>query len=424
MKEFKVLLILLFLVYNTSIGYSKRPHIQETEHRSYHFVNSTHTANKFRFNGEYGLWVQESNDQMTVHWITVEPDSGFLIVLNNDRQIDEYTTPLSQSHKVTFNKPRSKMVTIRYGSLRNTWDKHETVIYFEEKRPKAIFTNVDSIYVLGDLHGYFDNLVQLLTNAKMIDSDLNWTANKKHLIALGDLFDRGHNVTKTLWFLYKLERQAEKAGGRVHILLGNHEIMTFLDDVRYLSSKEKLIATTHNTRYSKLFDLHDSILGKWLGSKPGLIKIDKILFAHGGVTPEYKDYSVQAFNDSLHTYLYEDIFTQLLQDSVEIGEADTLLFARRLLFFFDENSVFWHRGYVQTDTLKNELKSVLKKFKSNFHVVAHTPVNTIHEKYDGKIIATDMNRPISEMLLLVRYKKNKYKRYKYQTDGGLISLKP
>ncbi|MFQ5769647.1 MAG: metallophosphoesterase, partial [bacterium] len=264
---FSIVLNLIVLFYGHSSGYANRPELEQSNYTKSAKVH-TLQPEKINLSGEYGLWVQEINKQIEVHWITAKPDSGFLKVMRQDKLLYEFVTPVSQSHNVTYDKPKGDFVTLQYGSLNNIRDKHETVIYFKEKRPKSNFNKVDSIYVLGDIHGEFDNLVQLLSNAKVVDADLNWIANKKHLVALGDLFDRGQDVTKTLWFLYKLEKQADRAGGKVHILLGNHEIMTFSNDLRYLSAKENLIATMHQTQYAKMFDVHHSVLGKWLASKP------------------------------------------------------------------------------------------------------------------------------------------------------------
>ena len=71
---------------------------------------------------------------------------------------------------------------------------------------------------------------------------------------------------------------------------------------------------------------------------------------------------------------------------------DSIRFYRRLAFFYGGNSLFWHRGYVQSDTLQQDLKKILNEFKSNVLVVAHTPVLTISELYEGKIIAVDLSK--------------------------------
>jgi len=381
-------------------------------------------STKFKFNGEYGLWVREHENQIEVNWITSEEDSGFLEVLKNESQLHSFTTDSAKSHRATFQADKESVYTLHYGSLSDQADRHETVIELNKKetKTKSVFTKIDSIYVLGDIHGRFDILIKLLQNARVIDSNLNWIANQKHLVALGDIFDRGHDVTRTVWFLYKLERQAKEQGGRVHLVLGNHEIMTFGNDLRYLSGKEKLIANLHNISYSEMYSPSHSILGKWLAQKPGIIKINKALFAHGGIAPEYNVFSIQAFNDSLRTFLQEDVFNYLLQDSIPTALIDSLQFYRRLAFFYSSNSVFWYRAYVGTDTLKKDLKKVLKHFKSKVHVVAHTPVRSIREFYDGKLVAVDLAEAATEMLLLVRRDKNKFKKFKVMLDGNLEQL--
>lgn len=42
---------------------------------------------------------------------------------------------------------------------------------------------------------------------------------------VGDQLDRGNDEVRILYFLERLEREAEKAGGKLHILNGNHETM-------------------------------------------------------------------------------------------------------------------------------------------------------------------------------------------------------
>ncbi|MFQ5649412.1 MAG: metallophosphoesterase [bacterium] len=375
---------------------------------------------EFRFSGEYGLWVQEQENQIDVHWITAATDSGFLRVLSADKSLADFTTPLSLTHQVSFDKPKVGVFALHYGSLSNPFDNHKTVIRLPAKRPGAIFGKVDSIYVIGDLHGEFHHLVELLSNARLIDANLDWIARKKHLVLLGDFFDRGIHVTKTLWLLYKLDRQAELAGGRVHLVLGNHEIMTFGNDLRYLAPKEQMISHLHRIPYSQMYDVHRSVLGKWLATKPGLIKMDKILFAHGGVAPLYANYSIEVFNDSLQKFINEETFAYLLQDSIPAMKIDSLSYYRRLHFFYGETSVFWHRDYVLTDRLEKDLKKVLRTYRCKTHIIAHTTVKTISEFYDGKIIAVDLMKPATEMLLLVR--KGKHKKFRVHLDGTVEKL--
>ena len=55
-----------------------------------------------------------------------------------------------------------------------------------------------------------------------------------------------------------------------------------------------------------------------------------------------------------------------------------------------------------SDTLASALDSILDEFRAEIHVVAHTPVSTLESRYDGRLLAVDLERPATEMLLLVR----------------------
>ncbi len=203
----------------------------------------------------------------------------------------------------------------------------------------------------------------------------------------------------------------------MHLILGNHEIMVMVDDLRYVSGKEKLIAQHHGTSYPRLFDVRYSVLGKWLASKPAMLRIDDVLLAHGGVGPDYAHYSLEAFDDSLDSFINSAVFHRWSDSSVVVAPIDSVALYRRIDFFFDETSVFWHRDYVQSDTLGDVLKRVLERYETDLHVVAHTPVETIQQRYDGSLIAVDLSDAATEILLLVRTDAG-YQRLKYGLDGG------
>ncbi|MGD2153415.1 MAG: metallophosphoesterase, partial [Gemmatimonadales bacterium] len=251
-----------------------------------------------RFDGEYGLWVRESGDSLEVHWLTRGRSAGYLQVIVSGRRVYEVETEIGTAHAAAFARPAASELALRYGGRVDPQDAHETVIYFDlPQRPiRTEFENVDTIYVVGDVHGQYAELAGLFRNAGLIDGDDRWTGGHSMVVLLGDLFDRGLDVHKTLWFLYELERDAARRGGRVQILLGNHEIMAMTDDTRYTSPKELLIAQNYGVAYWQLFDPRSSVLGRWLASKPALIKVDRVLLAHGGVGPEYAGYSISEFD--------------------------------------------------------------------------------------------------------------------------------
>ncbi len=371
-----------------------------------------------RFDGEYGLWVRESGDSLEVRWFARQRGPGYLEVVVDGGTAFEIETAPGTAHAAAFAKPAAAELTLRYGGRADPQDEHATVIYFDlPQRPiQTEFEDVDTLFVVGDVHGQYDTLIALFRNAGLIDDDDRWTGGPKWVVLLGDLFDRGADVHKTLWFLYELEREAARHGGHLQILLGNHEIMAMTDDPRYVSPKEMLVAQNHGVAYWQLFDPRSSILGKWLASKPALIRIDRVLLAHGGVGPEYMGYSIPEFDDSLALFMSEQWFSRMADTAAAYTPLDSVTLFRRLDFFFDENSVFWYRGYVYSDTLGPVLDQVLERYDSDIHVIGHTAVDSIQQLYDGSLIAVDLENEATEMLLLVRSPAS-YERYRCTLSG-------
>ena len=160
------------------------------------------------------------------------------------------------------------------------------------------------------------------------------------------------------------------------MVLGNHETMIFTEDLRYVSVKEQFIARLHGISYTDLFDIRHSVLGRWLAGRPGVMKVNDVLLAHGGVAPGSSPRSVEAVNDSIRTFMSEDLFYRwadttvaLVTDSAtaerigdqyaEVIVMDPAAVARRTGIFFDETGILWFRGYVESDTLESALDGVL-----------------------------------------------------------------
>jgi hypothetical protein len=91
------------------------------------------------------------------------------------------------------------------------------------------------IVAVGDVHGAFDSFVGILQTAGVIDANRRWSGGDMVLVQTGDVFDRGPGVREALDLLMRLEDEARRAGGRVEVLLGNHEMMNLLSDFRDVS---------------------------------------------------------------------------------------------------------------------------------------------------------------------------------------------
>jgi hypothetical protein len=100
------------------------------------------------------------------------------------------------------------------------WKAHPAIVQIETK---------SDVYVLGDVHGDYDRLVTLLVGTRIIKKDpskpekVRWMAGPSVLVCLGDMIDKWNQSLLVLRLLRALQVDAESAGGRVVLLMGNHE---------------------------------------------------------------------------------------------------------------------------------------------------------------------------------------------------------
>jgi hypothetical protein len=221
------------------------------------------------------------------------------------------------------------------------------------------FSGVDRIVAVGDIHGAYDALVATLQKADVIDKKLAWSGGKTHFVITGDLLDRGPESRRVMDLIMRLEREAPIAGGRVHQLLGNHEVMNLIGDLRYVSDEEYAAFLDFETveerefwyqqfRSSKPVDSdeaafrwefdqkappgffghrrafrHDGFYGKWLLEKPIMIVINDTAFVHGGVPPYVAERGLAGVNGSLKQELLDYVTTRAaLDDAAEMSPID------------------------------------------------------------------------------------------------------
>jgi len=255
------------------------------------------------------------------------------------------------------------------------------------ERKVLTFSGDFPVAALSDFHGKYDLMLELLTNNNIIDENKNWAFGKGHFVITGDVFDRGDKVTEILWFLYDLEQQAKQAGGDIHLTLGNHEVMILNGDLRYLHPKYIETATKLNKPFEGLFS-DKSIIGSWLLSKPVLVKVNDMLFAHGGFHPSLAvdNHSIEEINT-----VFKASLVKAELDKPRAGFAQ---------FLHKSNGVIWYRGYFADDQSKDSTKKddgatsteidlLLEHFAVKHLIVGHTSQKQIETRYQGRVIAID-----------------------------------
>jgi hypothetical protein len=215
--------------------------------------------------------------------------------------------------------------------------------------PLLLFSAQPKVVAIGDVHGDFDDFSALLEKTGLVDQDRNWTGGNTRLVQVGDLVDRGPKPRKVMDLVMALQSEAHKAGGEVIPLLGNHEIMNIMGDLRYVtpenfasfadekseqrrqsawqeftkwrSKHEELVAaipalsvteeqwmTEHPAGFVEQREAYspEGKYGKWLRSHSAVAKVEGVVFVHGGLDPVVAAVGIDAINthvrDELSTF--------------------------------------------------------------------------------------------------------------------------
>lgn len=306
--------------------------------------------------------------------------------------------------------------------------------------------DVGKVIAISDIHGAQAAFVETLQAADVVDTQLAWSAGESHLVIVGDMLDRGDDSRQTMDLLMRLEREAAKAGGQVHVVLGNHELMNLVGDLRYVSRAEyaafadEEAAAARDTVWVKLnaagspltrdeFDAkfppgffgHRAAFsasgkyGQWLLQKPLALRVNDSLFAHAGLSEALARMDIDTLNGALRNELieYVKLLEQMTADGLldptidfydvpdvlaKVPEEEKSPVAARLLtlhesMIHDESSPLWYRGNVGCSPLieQDRLSGVLKKFGVRRVVVGHTPTfqRRIWRHLDDRVFLID-----------------------------------
>lgn len=285
------------------------------------------------------------------------------------------------------------------------------------KKIQCVWIGIEKIIAVGDIHGDYNNFVKILKGTGLIDENLHWTGGKTHLVQTGDIMDRGPDAKKAFDLMMRLEEEAEAAGGKVHMLIGNHEeinitgialdypdyvspeqFVSFLPE-KYREKKEKKLIkkigeqTSEETNsdfslssYLKIYwqevidkersrrdgearikytnNFNDQY-GRWILEHNAVIKINDIIFVHGGISKKYSTWKLENINNLLRNEL-DSCRLSLKRFQPQKSLHDVV---------YKTDSPLWYRGLSLEDekVFEPELEQILKNLKAKYMVIAHTP---------------------------------------------------
>jgi Calcineurin-like phosphoesterase len=201
----------------------------------------------------------------------------------------------------------------------------------------------EAVVAIGDVHGDFDDFVIILQRVGLINAQHHWTGGQTTFVQVGDLLDRGPKPREVMDLLISLEKEAPKAGGRVVSLLGNHEMMNIMGDLRYVTVENYAAYADSNSaerqksayqEYVKWRSSHAHLLaelpqpmeltetewmarhplgfieqreafgpngyyGKWLREHSAVARIGEEIFLHGGIHPNLAHLKLDTINSHI-----------------------------------------------------------------------------------------------------------------------------
>ena len=311
------------------------------------------------------------------------------------------------------------------------------------------------IVAVGDIHGAHDAFVGLLRATRLIDGSQNWIGGDAQLVSLGDILDRGADSRKSMDLLMKLQGQSRQAGGRVHVVAGNHELMNVMGDLRYvakgeyaafapdetgemrstawktLSAHRKISQAEFDNIFPKGYFAHraafaaDGKYGQWLMSLPAIVVVGETAFVHGGLPESVAKNGADKTNVTYRDAVFDYMATRqkLLSDNVlpndELQGLERLARARlkspnlstkdkrklKLLLELEDAAILgregplWYRGAMRCRPVfeKPILTGSLQKIGAKRVVVGHTPnrKGKVLSKYNGALIQLDTGMLVS-----------------------------
>jgi hypothetical protein len=278
----------------------------------------------------------------------------------------------------------------------------------------AVATSSQRIIAIGDLHGDYSAWQAIARSSGLVDAGGHWAAGSTILVQMGDITDREPDSLKIIRSLQQLQREAPRKGGKVFVVLGNHEAMNLLGDNRYTTPGEyqAFVDRQSEVRRERVYESNrpkleafyrtknpsitpDQVrsqwmaehplgwvehkhawgpsgdLGRWATNNPAILKLGGTLFVHGGISAEYSRQPLETVNARVAKAM----------SAADDGTGSVLT---------DPLGPLWYRGLVTKDDEANaarvsmtpataavapdqELATVLAAYGAQRLVVAHTP---------------------------------------------------
>jgi hypothetical protein len=293
------------------------------------------------------------------------------------------------------------------------------------------WSGIERIIAVGDIHGDLGQFTKILKGTGLTDENLRWIGGNTHLVQLGDVMDRGDDAKKIFDLIKRLEGEAKAAGGRVHMLLGNHEevnitgsafqyagymtigqFVSFLDpaerkklekafrlergETQFKNTAlplsledpdvaafwmEKMNDANFQPKYQNAFYKN---YGGWLLQHNAIIKINDVVFTHGGVAEKHAGADMAKMNKQI----WEEM--KIVRSIVVDGKPTRGFYPK---FVYQEDSPLWYRDLATRP--EEDVDRILKALDACCIVIGHTtyrgPITSKEDlsRFDNRVWTID-----------------------------------
>jgi len=222
------------------------------------------------------------------------------------------------------------------------------------------------VVAVGDLHGDLRAFGAIGRACGLLDERGSWRGSATHLVLMGDLVGGAHSRL-LLNAVMRLEREAARTGGRVHALLGNHDLLPIAGRFGKLTPRER-------REYRKGDFQGAGRYAQWVLGRPTILKIGRTLYVHAGLDRWALDTDPGEVNAHVRAWIAH------LQGTGPRPPRETRW------TFDDDDGPMWtrafrHRGRRPKDApSKKVIRAVLDRLGAERIVLGHSPTD------DGSIV--------------------------------------
>ena len=278
------------------------------------------------------------------------------------------------------------------------------------------WTGVERVVAIGDIHADYDQYIRVMESAGLLNRRGRWSGGETHLVQTGDIPSRGADTRKIVDHLRRVARQAERAGGYVHMLIGNHEAMNVVGDLRYKTPGEFAAFETRNSarlrdmqwqlqvermstndpgfaeidleEYRKEWEktvplgwvehrqawMLSGEYGEWVKGNPVAVRVNDSIFLHGGISAKYCKFSLESLTEQVITAM------ENFDPAVES-------------ILYDPLGPLWYRGMArenETEVYSQTLDNILERYGVRRIVIGHSPTGgAVWPRFDQRVIVND-----------------------------------